>query len=97
MDDGAAETKAEARSLHVSHLPTMHRRSKLLAYFKAEDLPKIYGGRCECEGGCVLGRATSDVHLISSTDAQNPSALTDIISLPNRGVENVGLWEMCEG
>ncbi|KAK8796593.1 hypothetical protein WA588_000722 [Blastocystis sp. NMH] len=55
--------------------------SKLLAYFKAEDLPKIYGGRCECEGGCVLGRATSD----------NPSALTDIISLPNRGVENVNV------
>jgi len=97
MDDRTAETEAETRSLHVSHFLFMHRRSKLLAYFKAEDLPKIYGGRCECEGGCVLGRATSDVHLIPSTDPQNPSALTDIISLPNRGVENVRLVEMREG
>ena len=34
---------------------------KLLAYFKAEDLPKVYGGKCDCEGGCVLGRAAHDV------------------------------------
>lgn len=35
--------------------------SKLLAYFKAEDLPRVYGGQCECAGGCVLGRAAHDV------------------------------------
>ena len=45
----------------------------------------------------MLGRATSDVHLIPSTDPLIPSALTDIISLPNRGVENVRLVEMREG
>lgn len=90
VDDRAAETEAEARSLHVSYLSSVHRRSKLLAYFKAEDLPKIYGGRCECEGGCVLGRAASDVGFFVFADVQSPSALTDIISLPNRGVENVG-------
>ena len=90
VDDGAAEAEAEARPLHVAPFSPLHPRSKLLAYFKAEDLPKIYGGRCECEGGCVLGRAASDVRFLSSADTQSPSALTDIISLPNRGVENVG-------
>ena len=34
---------------------------KLLAYFKMEDLLKVYGGKCECEGGCVLGRAICEV------------------------------------
>lgn len=90
VDDRAAEAEAEARSLHVVPFSPLHYRSKLLAYFKSEDLPKIYGGRCECEGGCVLGRAASDVRFLLPADAQSPSALTDIISLPNRGVENVG-------
>lgn len=35
--------------------------AKLLAYFKMEDLPKVYGGQCECKGGCVLGRAICEV------------------------------------
>lgn len=39
-------------------------RPKLLAYFKSEDLPKVYGGKCECEGGCVLGRAAHDVRCV---------------------------------
>jgi len=39
----------------------MNNSSKLLSYFLPENLPKIYGGLCECEGGCVLGRAAVDV------------------------------------
>ncbi|KAK8796292.1 hypothetical protein WA171_004253 [Blastocystis sp. BT1] len=56
--------------------------SKLLSYFLPENLPKIYGGLCECEGGCVLGRAAVD----------EPAALTDIISLSNHGSENVDVY-----
>lgn len=40
--------------------------NKLLAYFKAEDLPRVYGGTCECPGGCVLGRAAHDVLVLMS-------------------------------
>lgn len=64
-------------------------RAKLLAYFKVDDLPKIYGGKCECEGGCVLGRAAHNVEVVKEMKVQTPSALTDIISLPNCGTENV--------
>ena len=63
MDDRITEAEVEACPSSVGRLSFSFTVSpKLLAYFKAEDLPKVYGGKCECEGGCVLGRASHDVN-----------------------------------
>ena len=48
----------ELQKQKLKRVPSMN---KLLAYFKAEDLPRVYGGQCECPGGCVLGRAAHNV------------------------------------
>lgn len=48
-------------NLQKQKLKRIPRPAMLLAYFKAEDLPKIYGGSCECDGGCVPGKAIDEV------------------------------------
>ncbi|KAK8790970.1 hypothetical protein WA158_005601 [Blastocystis sp. Blastoise] len=46
--------------------------SELKVYFKEENIPAIYGGKCNCKDGCVIGKSTqngnihSDIVKISS-------------------------------
>lgn len=57
--------------LQKQKLKRVPKTSMLLAYFKADDLPKVYGGNCECEGGCVLGRAGYNVSQRSAIHCRN--------------------------
>ncbi|CBK20943.2 uncharacterized protein [Blastocystis hominis] len=68
-------------TLQKQKLKRIPRPAMLLAYFKAEDLPKIYGGSCECEGGCVPGKAINE----------KTSAFTDVLTVHGGSAENVEL------
>ena len=61
MDDRSTEAKNVTYFFSVGLDGQMNDISKLLSYFRPNDLPQIYGGQCECEGGCVLGRAAANV------------------------------------
>lgn len=47
--------------LQKQKLKPIPRPDMLLNYFRADDLPKVYGGNCDCKGGCIPGKAIDEV------------------------------------
>lgn len=66
----------------------MMNRKELEDYFDLETIPSIYGGKCTCPGGCVIGKSDENVQSFSVFDVQG-DIHSDIIKIESGKTKTV--------